>query len=101
MIVNWSIKARFTYEEIIDYLTKNWTKREIVNFNEKVLNIIEQIELNPHSCPNMSRYPNIRKAKIMKQTSLFYSIEEESISLLFFWNQYRNPKHLEEYLASC
>lgn len=99
MISQWTPDAQYTYEEVIDYLFENWTKKEIKNFNKKVFKTIEQIELNPFMYPTAEENLNIRKAKVSKQTSLFYSIEKDFISLLFFWNEYKDPKSLEELLS--
>ena len=36
--ITWSVEARFTCLSIIDYLDREWTEREIINFVERVHN---------------------------------------------------------------
>lgn len=103
MKIKWSKKAEFTYDDIIKYLKGNWTDREIEKFDYKIIDVIDIIKHNPHSAPILEGHLNIRKAKISKQTSLIYLIEEDKkiITLLLFWSNYQNPETLEEILSSC
>ena len=47
MKVLWTPTARTTFLEIIAYLEKNWSTREIFRFNEKVEKTIERIKKIP------------------------------------------------------
>jgi len=35
MEVVWSAKAKITYFKVLDYLYENWTKKEIIQFNQR------------------------------------------------------------------
>jgi len=41
--------------------------------------------------PAVPNFPQIRKAYISANISLYYHIKPDSIELLYFWNNRRNP----------
>jgi len=97
MKVLWTPTARTTFLEIIAYLEKNWSTREIFRFNEKVEKTIERIKKNPQMFSANRQDVNIRRGFIVKQVSLIYKIvaEKNEIHLITFWDNRRNPKNLE------
>lgn len=36
----WSAKAGITYFNVLDYLEKHWTKKEIIQFNNRTVMVI-------------------------------------------------------------
>ena len=89
----WSPKARKTYYDVIYYLLKNWTDKEVQNFikrSEIVLNHIGQnYLLYPYSTQE-----NVYRAVINRQISLFYRTKGSNVELLIFWDNRLNPKKL-------
>lgn len=96
MEVVWSAKARVTYFRILDYLDENWTKKEIIQFNERIQLVIGAILKNPGIFPGSDKKPNIRKALIDKNNLLFYKIDliHQKIYLLTFFDSRQDPKRL-------
>ena len=97
MEIIWSAKARITYFNVLDYLAKNWNKREIIAFTQKTEAIILAIQKNPGIYATSSKHKNIRKAIIDKNNSFFYQVDKknEKIFLLTFFDNRQNPASLK------
>lgn len=89
--VKWSAEARTTYQRVLDYLTENWTQREVQNFADRTASLLDLISRQPHLF-RPSAHESIRKAVIGKQNSLFYQIKGTEIRLLSFWDNRQDPK---------
>jgi len=70
----WTEEAIANFEEILDYLSTNWTKREVDNFKEKLSKQINLINRNPRIFPVSTFQPRLRKAVLSKQTSIYYEV---------------------------
>ena len=95
MEVIWSSKARMTYFGILDYLEKNWAKKEIVQFIQKTEIVVRAIKRNPEIFPRSLKQTEIRKAIVDKNNSIFYQIDEKKIYLLTFFDNRQNPDSLK------
>jgi hypothetical protein len=51
MEVIWSAKARITYFKVLDYLSQNWTTREIIAFSQKQMQSYWLCRKNPEFLP--------------------------------------------------
>ncbi len=67
----WTEEAIQNLEEIINYLSINWTQREVDNFKLKLSKQIDHIKRNPRLFPISQFQPRLRKAVLSKQTSIF------------------------------
>jgi plasmid stabilization system protein ParE len=96
MQVIWSAKAKITYFKVLDYLEQNWTKKELVQFNQRVEIVLRAITKNPGIYPASTKHKEIRKAVIDKNNSCFYKIDayNKKIYLLTFFDNRRNPRKL-------
>jgi len=96
MEIIWSAKARITYFMVLDYLAKNWNKREIKAFSQKTTVIIRAIQKNPEIFASTPKYENIRRAIIDKNNSFFYQVDKKQgkIFLLTFFDNRQNPENL-------
>lgn len=83
MTIIWSQTALDTYLQIIDYLFEEWTEREINKFQNTVANLLHRISTHNHICP-VSQLLNYHKCLVMKQNSLIYTIQNNSIILVTF-----------------
>ena len=98
MDVIWSARAKITFFNVLDYLDKNWTKREILQFHERTEIIIQAIRKNPGIFPVSAKHRKIRKAIVDKNNSFFYTVDlyNKKIYLLTFFDNRQNPKNLKE-----
>lgn len=91
--VNWSPTARLTYYQILEYLDEKWTMKELEAFINRTEEAINHICDNPLLYP-YSKESDTHKCVLVKQVSLFYRIETETIELLVFWDNRQDPAKL-------
>ena len=90
MEIIWTLTAKNSFKSNIKYLLEDWTYREVVNFTNEVYKKLDLIALHP----NMGLFDGELKCNkyvILKQITLLYSIDGNTIYLLNFWNNYRKP----------
>ncbi len=93
MEIIWSAKARITYFKVMDYLQENWTKKEMIQFSNRTEIVIRAIKKNPGIFACSNKQPNLRRALIDKNNSLFYQVNEQDqkIYLLTFFDNRQDP----------
>ena len=93
----WSVEAEKAFKANIKYLEEDWSENEIANFINKTFDAIDIIKESPLIFKQSLKSKRIRKAIIVKQISLFYKINNSTntIELITFWNNYKNPKKLK------
>ena len=89
MRIEWTSKSRNDYWKNIEYLERDWTNKEVLNFIENVEYAIGLLK-NDNVIFITTEYKNTYKMVIIKQITLFYSIKNETIYLLRFWNNYQD-----------
>jgi hypothetical protein len=96
MEIIWSAKAKISFFSVIDYLSGNWTKNEMLQFYQRTHITINAIKKNPALFPASSKNKAIRKAIIDKNNSFFYKIDPTNpkIYLLTFFDNRQDPKKL-------
>ena len=97
MEVIWSAKARITYFKVLDYLQENWTKKEMIQFSNRTEVVILALKKNPGIFVRSNKHRNIRKARIDRNNSLFYQVDEKNrkIYLLTFFDNRQDTKNLK------
>jgi len=93
--IEWADEAKMNLDLIIDYLTINWTDREIQNFYRKLDDILIIISKNPFAFPQSDLKSNIRRCVMTEQTTIYYEIKSDSIVLLSLFDARKNPKSLK------
>ena len=96
MLFRSSAKAKITFFKVLDYLDKNWTKKEINQFYNRTEIVLKAIKINPGIFPLSLKHKDIRKAIIDKNNSFFYKIDSHNkrIFLLTFFDNRQNPENL-------
>ncbi len=87
----WTEKAIDTYDDIIAYPYQVWGFNVAQKLIDQIDHIIDLTEQNPTMHPAVPDFPQIRKAYISANVSLYFRIKADSIELLYFWNNRRNP----------
>jgi plasmid stabilization system protein ParE len=97
IIIQWSDEAKKTFDDNIQYLTKEWGEREVRNFIKSTNLKIQNIELNPKLYRRSDKNPSIRRCGINKSIALIYKYfpVKKEVILLTFWNNRKNPKKLK------
>ena len=70
----WKDTAKEDYWQNIDYLLEQWTAKEAESFIQTVDEYLELIKQNPKTFQK-ANYRNTRFVVIVKQVTLFYSID--------------------------
>ena len=91
--VIWAPEAVHTFDNIIDYLSDNWSVKEISKFIDDAEHTISLLEKNPFLFRGSSKQ-NVHEALITKHNLLLYQIIETSqrVELMSFWDTRQNPK---------
>ncbi len=89
--ISYTPDAQYTLEAVYYYIEKDFGTRSADKFlsdTEKTLLLISE---NPLMFRASAFDINVRVGFISKQTSLFYRVSNETIHLLFFWNNRQEP----------
>lgn len=94
--VIWSNRARSERGEIFKY----WNKRNGNNaytqkLNTEIKNIIELVKENPLIGGEIDFFDGIRRMLVLRNYSIFYTIIENNIYIVSFWDNRQNPDGLE------
>jgi plasmid stabilization system protein ParE len=96
----WSEKADKSFNNIIDYLLKHFTEREVSRFVLKVNDKINFIRTNPNMYPAAIKRKNIRSTSILHRTKMFYQFfpRKKLVIILLFWDMRQDSKELKRLL---
>ena len=92
--ISWSIEAEQTFNQNIEYLAKEWSNKVLNQFLDRVDEVLQKIENNPFLYPPHHSSISIRKCVINQRIVLYYRVDKTFITLVSFWNTYKNPDKL-------
>ena len=76
----WSKRSKDKTDQIIDYLTQEWTDKEVFNYLNLLKNFEEVVSRFPKLFPKSLSHPkSYRRAVISKHYSVIYRVEENKI----------------------
>lgn len=90
----WSERALTDLKNVIDYLTENWTQKEIRNFAQRLDKRLNLISVNPNLFPQTIKRKNVRKSVLTKHTAIYYKTEGNVVTLVTLFDSRQNPKRL-------
>ncbi|HED06679.1 MAG TPA: type II toxin-antitoxin system RelE/ParE family toxin [Ignavibacteria bacterium] len=93
--IEWTDHALKELSEIFAYLKNNWTERELQKLSQKIEKTIELISKNPELFQKTYIKKDVRRVVITKHNSLYYRINIETIEILSFFANRKNPNKLE------
>ncbi len=91
----WTEEALQGLKEIIDYLSTEWTQKEVDDFKVKLSKQIDHIKINPWLFPKSKFQPRLRKAVLSKQTSVYYEVKDNVIYLAYIFINYQQADKLK------
>jgi len=93
----WSRRAKETYFIVLDYLSENWSKKEVLQFMNRTEVVMHALQRNPRLYLASSYNHNIRKAFVDKNNSFFYSIDSyrKRLIILTFYDNRQDPSKLK------
>ncbi|MEG2102156.1 MAG: type II toxin-antitoxin system RelE/ParE family toxin [Flavobacterium sp.] len=91
----WTSQAVKGFNKVVDYLEAKWTAKEILNLENKIQQVINQINLNPDQFPKSEKNKSLYKAIVDKNNYLVYSIDKKSniSTIINFRGTKQKPKH--------
>lgn len=97
-VIKTSINASLSLQDNLKDIEKRWNEKEVNKFKIKVNETLDILEKTPYTFIKWEFNENIRKVKVSDFITLFYSINENVIELLLFWDERQNPETLLKYL---
>lgn len=82
----WSAESLKNLKDIINYLESEWSEKEVIRFKLKLSNHLDLIIRNPKIFPVSEFQPRLRKAVLIKQTTIYYEIREYEIHIAYLFN---------------
>lgn len=98
MEIVWTDEAEETFQNIITYIRKWFTEKEVDNFVIGTYEVLTVIKTHPKLFPvsKIRKFQSARKAVIHPHSTLFYRITtNKQITLLSFWDNRANPQKLK------
>ena len=96
--LEWTTSAKHSFTDEIDFIFLKWSYKQVIDFEALVEKELCRLSKNPNVGIHYSH--GLSALTISKQTTLFYRIkhEKQSIELILFWNNLKNPKDLSKLL---
>ena len=93
-----SEQAEIKLLKLSEYLLENWNIRTRDKFISKLTERIEQISIQPESCPKSFEFENLYKCVVTKQTTLYYRInfDKEEVEIITIFDSRQNPESLNK-----
>jgi plasmid stabilization system protein ParE len=93
--LNWTSESEKTFNQNLEYLSKEWNLIVLNQFLDRVEEVLERISSNPKLYSLHRPEDNVYKCVLHERIILYYKIvNKEEIDLLSFWNTYQNPERL-------
>ena len=89
--IEFSEYALETFAEIKNQINNKWGYAVVVDFEQRTTKVLAIIQDAPFIYQSPAFNPNIRKAFIHKNCSMFYEIKNSLISISFFWDNRQDP----------
>lgn len=88
--VYWTGEAKETFDAIVYFTKELWGEKEAGKFIKRTQELLSTIASQPYLF-KASIAENVRKGLISKQIAVFYEVNADSITILFFWDNRQEP----------
>jgi|SRR5690606_15278366 len=91
----WTHQAKRGLQVVLEYLEREWTRKEILKLENNLQTLLSQIIKNPELYPNSITNPTLFKALIDKNNYLVYRVQkkENIIQVISFRGTKQYPLH--------
>jgi plasmid stabilization system protein ParE len=93
--VIWSNESVRSVDQIIKFLNENWTTKEVEIFLIALAGFEEIVSRFPEIYPKSLIKKGYRKAVILKQISIIYSVEKNTIKIHTLFDNRQDPAKLK------
>lgn len=89
--VFWTDDAKSTFDQIIKYLQREWSDKEVEKFVQRTMEMISTLRQYPEMCRPSLKRKNVRIGILNKHTQLIYHYRprKKRIDVLLFWSMKR------------
>ena len=93
-----SEQAEIKLLNLCNYLLFKWNLKVKNEFIEKLTSKINQISIQPESCPQSNDFKGLFKCVVTKQTTFYYRIlsETDEIEIITVFDTRQNPEKLSQ-----
>lgn len=91
----WTDEALNGLKDIIDYLERKFSEKDVAKFAKKLDKQIEIIKNNPETFSLSAKSGQIRRALVAKLTSIYYRIDGDIITIVTVYDNRKNPEDLK------
>jgi plasmid stabilization system protein ParE len=91
----WSPLAEKDFEDILDYLVKEWNAEIAFKFIDITDHLLNQIAKQPNQFTLIYKKLKVRKCVISKHNSLYYRNSRNHVDLLRNFEKRQDPKKLK------
>ncbi len=91
--VKWTPAAQATFNNIVQYLVKEWSEKEVQQFINNISIFLSALKRHPEMCRPSIKKKHVRIGILNKHTQLVYHYKPgaKQIEILLFWNFRQNP----------
>jgi len=84
----WADSAKLTFNNIVEYLRKEWTEKEVEKFINSTTEWLSTLKRYPEMCRPSLKRKNVVSASLTSNTQIVYHYKprKKQIELLLFWN---------------
>ena len=90
LAIFWTDDAEVTFDSIVLFIEANWSRKDAETFVKHTQKVIMLIADQPYMY-KASINNDVRQAVITKQTSMFYEVHRDFITVLYFWDNRQEP----------
>ena len=89
----WTDSAKISYNKIVNYLSQEWSAREVGKFVNRVQEMLSALKHYPEMCRPSNKRKNVRIGVLDKHTQIVYHYKtgKKQIEVLLFWGMKQNP----------
>jgi len=89
----WTPQAEKGLDKVLEYLQEEWSAKEILALEKRVLDLMERISKYPKICPSTGKYPNVRKGLVDRNNYIIYRIRprKRTIEIINFRGTKQKP----------
>ncbi|WEK36268.1 MAG: type II toxin-antitoxin system RelE/ParE family toxin [Candidatus Pseudobacter hemicellulosilyticus] len=95
--VLWTDSAKLTFSKIVDYLSEEWTEREVGNFVKHVNDMLSALKSFPEMCRPSQKRKYVRIGILNRHTQMVYHYRpgQKQLTVLLFWNFKQDPSRFK------
>ena len=73
--VVWTERAKAGFNQIVEYLEKHWTEKEVEQFVDQCFEFLELLKQHPEMLQKTNKYKNVHRGPLNKLTILTYRVK--------------------------